>query len=389
MAGSSAAAAIALDDSDEEDGSVRAPATARGAERAVAASAAVVVLSDGEDDEAVPAMPVASASAAGTSASAALPGVVTILDDDDDGAGSDMAARQQKRQRLNAAACKLCEGPQLRQPYKLAECGHSFCRACLEAYIAKRLRRVLPSEVACPTCAKGLTIHDVQTLGPATERGAAVPPPPSSGMPAFLVAQLRQRGIDPAAFGLGPSHAGSSSGGGTAAFERQRPVGTSVATKRLMKELQEMRKGERAAGGGHGMSVSLPDEGDLYTWDVAFFGFERGSPLEQDLRRVPGGRIELRVAFPSAYPSQPPYVRVVRPRFVYRTGHVTIGGSICTEVLTSAGWSSTMTIESVLIGIRTNMLVGGARLDPRNKHDYSEMEAREAFNRMVREHGWF
>ena len=43
----------------------------------------------------------------------------------------------------------------------------------------------------------------------------------------------------------------------------------------------------------------------------------------------------------------------------------------------------------VLLGIRTNMLVGGARLDPSNRRDYSEAEAREAFNRMVRDHGWF
>ena len=103
---------------------------------------------------------------------------------------------------------------------------------------------------------------------------------------------------------------------------------------------------------------------------------------------MPGGRIDLRIAFPSSYPSAPPYIRVLRPRFVYRTGHVTIGGSICTEMLTSVGWSSTMTVESVLLGIRANMLVGGARIDTSNRRDYSEAEAREAFNRMKRDHGW-
>ena len=58
-------------------------------------------------------------------------------------------------------------------------------------------------------------------------------------------------------------------------------------------------------------------------------------------------------------------------------------------MLTSHGWSSAMTIESVLLAIRANMLVGGARLELRNQQDYSEAEAREAFNRMVREHGWY
>ena len=104
---------------------------------------------------------------------------------------------------------------------------------------------------------------------------------------------------------------------------------------------------------------------------------------------MPSRRIDLAVSFPSSYPAAPPYIRVLRPRFAFRTGHVTIGGSICTEMLTSSGWSSTMTVEAVLIGIRTNMLTGGARLDLRNKTDYSEHEARDAFNRMKREHGWF
>ena len=100
-----------------------------------------------------------------------------------------------------------------------------------------------------------------------------------------------------------------------------------------------------------------------------------------------------------------------------------------------------MTMESVLLAIRTNMLIGGARIDLRyraraafpracvramavsqcplstpsacarhtplrfaahptltslpsptragNGPEYSEAEAREAFNRMMREHGWF
>jgi len=45
--------------------------------------------------------------------------------------------------------------------------------------------------------------------------------------------------------------------------------------------------------------------------------------------------------------------------------------------------------SQVLLGIRTNMLAGGARIDPSRRDDYSEAEAREAFNRMVREHGWY
>ena len=31
-------------------------------------------------------------------------------------------------------------------------------------------------------------------------------------------------------------------------------------------------------------------------------------------------------------------MRVIRPRFAFHTGHVTVGGSICIELLTSSGW---------------------------------------------------
>ena len=55
--------------------------------------------------------------------------------------------------------------------------------------------------------------------------------------------------------------------------------------------------------------------------------------------------IELEMTFPNEYPMKPPFVRVVRPRFKFLTGHITIGGSICMEVLTSSGWSPSNDIE--------------------------------------------
>ena len=56
-------------------------------------------------------------------------------------------------------------------------------------------------------------------------------------------------------------------------------------------------------------------------------------------------------------------------------------------------WSSTMTMESVLLSIRQNMVEGGARIASRgdqaySTEDYSEAEAKDAFDRMMRQHGW-
>lgn len=114
--------------------------------------------------------------------------------------------------------------------------------------------------------------------------------------------------------------------------------------------------------------------------------------------------------FPQNFPFAPPFIRVIRPRFMFRTGHVTIGGSICTEMLTNKvrlpwiaahtlcleltralqGWSPANTIEATLVSIRTNLITANppAALDLTNRMDYTEPEARDAFNRMVAQHGW-
>ena len=62
-------------------------------------------------------------------------------------------------------------------------------------------------------------------------------------------------------------------------------------------------------------------------------------------------RLEYEVIFPENYPHEPPFIRVVFPRFAFRTGHVTIGGSICMEALTPSGWSSARSLESYFVEI--------------------------------------
>lgn len=137
-----------------------------------------------------------------------------------------------------------------------------------------------------------------------------------------------------------------------------------------------------------------PVDNNLYEWHIRFFGFDTNSsdPAEatfaRDLTRIVPQEIVLRAIFTSTYPLTPPFIRVIRPRFQFRTGHITIGGSICTQELTGSGWDTSLTMESVLLSIRTNMITGGARLDPRIQLDYSEAEAKEAFERTRQAHGW-
>ena len=66
--------------------------------------------------------------------------------------------------------------------------------------------------------------------------------------------------------------------------------------------------------------------------------------------------------FTSQYPFEPPFVRVVRPRFKKQTGFV-MNGALCMELLTNDGWNPVNDIESVIVSIRSLLVVGDGRLE--------------------------
>ena len=98
--------------------------------------------------------------------------------------------------------------------------------------------------------------------------------------------------------------------------------------------------------------------------------------------------VTLEVRFPPSYPAIPPFVRIVTPRFQFHTGHVTVGGSICAEFLTTGGWKSTeMNLIYILRSVCNLLLEGNARVDAYG-HPYTFQEAKEAFQRVASQHGW-
>jgi len=106
----------------------------------------------------------------------------------------------------------------------------------------------------------------------------------------------------------------------------------------------------------------------------------------------------MELQFPKDFPSAPPFVRVIRPRFQFHTGHVTIGGSICTEQLTRGdgpgAWTAAIAVSSLLLYLHSTIIDGRGRVDfgsahhPRPELEYSDAEARAAFMRVARQHGW-
>jgi len=111
------------------------------------------------------------------------------------------------------------------------------------------------------------------------------------------------------------------------------------------------------------------------------------SALGKDMDTMCIDVIKMEIRLPGAYPFEPPFIRVLSPKFAFRKGHVTIGGSICMDLLTKQRWVPSMSISKIMITIVQNMISGDGRLEPGGKnYVYSLQEAQSAFTRMLATH---
>jgi len=257
---------------------------------------------------------------------------------DEEFAKSLQAEEKKSNETVTCQSCKAAT--KMDDLYILDDCTHRFCRSCLKTYVASEIQKSVTLECPLKECHKELSVRDMKDLLPEI--------------------QDQENSV------FNPTK------------------GSGKATERIMAEFKHISKSDPKK---NGYSVS-PIGDNLYKWELKLFNFEKDDLIEQDMVKFKVKNILLHVVFPKNYPFSPPYIRVIRPRFQYRTGHVTIGGSICMEILTNKSWSPANTIEAIIVSIRAQLVAGGARLDTSNKHDYTEQEAKEAFDRMVRDHGW-
>ena len=185
---------------------------------------------------------------------------------------------------------------------------------------------------------------------------------------------------------------------------------------RIMSEFQSLRRWSTAP-----RVYDLELVGDAATtWRFSVADFDGDCPAGRDLNsdlaqlRVP---IRMEITFPSDYPTRPFFLRCVSPRFCWYTGHVTAGGAICIEALTTSGspgsWNPSLNVEAILHTVFANFLdttsqvirtatgpggvSGPLRVDLNRRYcrdplqEYTAHEARSAFDRMLRHHaanGW-
>lgn len=162
-------------------------------------------------------------------------------------------------------------------------------------------------------------------------------------------------------------------------------IKSSLKTTRLTNEYKklcrEIEKGKLK------FEIEVPDESQFNIWHIHLYNVEANPELMKEMKERGVKRITFEFTF-EQYPIKPPFVRVLHPRFMQRTAHVTIGGSICTELLTS-GWRPTFSVESILTYIESIMAEGGGRLHPTEwDRPYTMAEAREAFVRIGKMYGW-
>jgi ubiquitin-conjugating enzyme E2 Q len=173
---------------------------------------------------------------------------------------------------------------------------------------------------------------------------------------------------------------------------------TPQASKTLQRELRDLLavqgKNDLADLGWY-VNANLVQ--NLYQWIVELHSFPPETELAKDLKKKGMTSVVLELRFGPTFPYAPPFVRVVRPRFVPFSagggGHITMGGAMCMELLTNNGWNPASTIEAVLLQVRVALLNPNpvpARLDTRNNShmDYGIGEAVAAFRRACEAHGW-
>ena len=160
----------------------------------------------------------------------------------------------------------------------------------------------------------------------------------------------------------------------------------SKASNRLMKEFQLMKSNTSL-----GFSFELQED-NLYKWLIKLdrSKFEdSNSLLVQDMKRLNVQEIKLEMLFEDNFPYSPPFLRVISPIFKPQSGHITISGSICMELLCTGHWSPATSIESLIIQIKVLILEGEGRLDESKLNlTYSLKDAKEAFIRVAKSHGW-
>ncbi|KAI0431324.1 hypothetical protein F5Y09DRAFT_304974 [Xylaria sp. FL1042] len=173
---------------------------------------------------------------------------------------------------------------------------------------------------------------------------------------------------------------------------------TRSAQQVIQRELQKLEKIQSETPLHElGWYINFEKIENMFEWIVELHSFDPSLPLAQDMKKAGITSIVVGIRFLRGFPVTPPFVRVIKPRFLPFSmgggGHVTSGGAMCMELLTNTGWSPVSSMESVLLQVRLamcNLEPKPARLERQTNSEtqYSYAEAVNAAIRAHTSHGW-
>jgi len=157
--------------------------------------------------------------------------------------------------------------------------------------------------------------------------------------------------------------------------------------RRITIEYNLLMKKLKANPADLGFTVELPEgDSNIKLWNIKIFNMDN-LKLQEQMQKLQIPFIMLEIRFPDFYPIDPPFIRILSPRFKIFTGHVTSGGSICMQALSKQGWVPTTNIESLIIQIKMVLSDGDAVIDEINMgFPYTLEDAQTAFQRAVDSH---
>jgi ubiquitin-protein ligase len=157
------------------------------------------------------------------------------------------------------------------------------------------------------------------------------------------------------------------------------------ARQHVLKEVASIMK-RQAQYIREGFEIELVDE-NPFVWNVRLFNFPEDSDLANDLeqyhQRYELGEkdIVVEIKFTGAFPSEPPAVRVVKPRLQYLTGQVTFDGFLCVDFLLPQKWNRHAHMDTIIQQIKNSLIENKARVDLRTHFEYDTKQASEAYVR--------
>eukprot|EP01091_Cochliopodium_minus_P014332 TRINITY_DN4849_c0_g1_i1.p1 TRINITY_DN4849_c0_g1~~TRINITY_DN4849_c0_g1_i1.p1 ORF type:complete len:353 (+),score=108.60 TRINITY_DN4849_c0_g1_i1:45-1103(+) len=167
-------------------------------------------------------------------------------------------------------------------------------------------------------------------------------------------------------------------------------ISTISATKRILSDWGEVKDRKMEIDGFEAKPTK-----NLYKWEVKMLPPEDSDLLKDfvNLQNTVGKEVvdslKFECYFSSTYPHSPPFIRLISPRFLQSTGHVTLHGSICIDLLTLSGWLPSNSLESVMIQIRSCLIDGNCRIDLVNHNKpYPLKKAIDSFKHTAKGHQW-